>query len=244
MWLLCIPASMRQEVLAEIHAETLNHLGLFKTYSCLKSRYYWPKMYTHCLRYVRSCLTCQFHNRRNFNALGPLLPVPPPLTPFYRVGIDYQGPFPRTHPYKNQYVFVVVDHLTRYVVACPTKSCDSASAIAALENLVIFKHSCPREILADRGTSFTSTIFKAFCEKYNIRLLLTAAYKPDTNGVCEKQNDVIKKILATKVNDSHTNWDKFVNQAAWTINISTHNSNEQSPYKQLYGRDPSLLCDA
>jgi len=172
------------------------------------------------------------------------LPVQPPLTAFYKIVIDYQGPFPRTHPYRNQYVFVVVDHLTRYVVACPTKSCDSASAIAAPENLFIFKHSCLREILADRGTSFTSTIFKAFCDKYNIRLLLTAAYKPDTNGVCEIQNVVIKKILSTKVNDSLTNWDKFVNQAAWTINISTHKTNEQSPYKLLYGRDPFLPCDA
>jgi len=243
MWLLCIPSSMREGVLAQIHAETLNHLGIVKTYACLKSRYYWPIMYTHCLRHVRSCKPCQFYNRRNFNVPGPLLPIPPPLTPFYRIGIDYQGPFPQTHPYRNQYVFVVVDHLTRYVVACPTKSCDSASAIAALENLVIFKHSCPREILADRGTSFTSHVFKAFRDKYKIKLLLTAAYKPDTNGVCERQNDVIKKLLSTQVNESHTNWDKFVNKAAWTINISTHKVTDKSPYQLLYGRDPFLPCD-
>jgi len=243
-WLLCIPAKMRGKILAEIHVDTLNHLGLFKTYALLRSRYFWPKMYVHCSRYVRSCHICQMYNRRNFNVPGPLLPVAPPTLPFFRVGIDFQGPFQLTSRFKNQYVFTVVDHLTRFVEAWPTKSCDAASAIAVLEKHVIFRHGCPREILADRGSSFTSKIFRQFCEKYQIKLLFTAAYKPDTNGVCERQNDVLKIIISKKVNESHTNWDQFVPIAVWSINISTHRINNESPYKLLYGRDPFLACDS
>jgi len=105
---------------------------------------------------------------------------------------------------------MVVDHLTRYVKAWPTKSNDSKSAIAALEKYIIFRHSCPREILTDRRSSFTSDDFRNFCEKYRIKLLFTAAYKPDTNGVCERHNDVIKSIISKPVNENHTNWDQYI----------------------------------
>jgi transposase InsO family protein len=240
LWLLCIPKSMRAEILREVHEDNLKHMGLYKTYSMLKSRFFWPGMYVHCQRFLRSCQKCQFFNRRNFNVPGPMQPVAPPKIPFERIGIDFQGPFPMTYPYHNKYVFVAVDHLTRYTEAWPTTNIDAKCAIAALEKHVIFKHSCPREILADQGSCFTSKEFKDFCAKYKIKLLFTAAYKPDTNGVCERKNDVLKSIIAKHVNNLHSNWDQLVPAASFAANIATHRITGVSPYKLLYGFDPIL----
>jgi transposase InsO family protein len=240
LWLICIPSKLRGKILNEVHDTTLRHLGFYKTYAFLRSKYFWPNMYTHCHRYVQSCKKCQFHNRRNFNVPGPLQPVAPPSLPFYRIGIDFQGPFPKTWPNRNQYVFVAVDHLTRWVEAWPTKNIDTQSAIAVLEKHVIFRHSCPIEILADRGSCFTSAVFRKWCTKHNIKLLFTAAYKPDTNGVCERKNDVLKSILAKHVNKSHNNWDQLVQAAAYAANIAKHKITKFSPFQLLYGHDPNV----
>jgi len=137
-----------------------------------------------------------------------------------------------------------VDHLTRFTVAYPIKYCDSKSAIAVLEKHVIYSHGCPREILADQGSSFTSSEFKNFCEKYHIQLILTAAYKPDTNGVCERRNDVLKSTIAKHVNEKHNNWDSWVHVAAFSSNIATHRVTGFTPFFLLYNREPFLPCDA
>lgn len=106
LFLPCIPAKLRLKILKEVHDGIIGHLGFFTTYSLLKSQYYWPNMYTHCHRYVRSCQKCQFFNRRNFVTPGELKPDPPPKVPFQRIGIDFQGPFPVTWPHRNKYIFV------------------------------------------------------------------------------------------------------------------------------------------
>jgi len=242
--LLCIPDTMRVEVLQEAHVQSLHHLGFDKTYAFLRSRYFWPKMYTHTVRFVRACQKCQIFNRRNCSAAGPLQPVAPPPEPFHRIGIDYQGPFPLTTPCKNRYVFVAIDHLTRFTVAYPVRDADAKSAIAVIEKHIIWNHRCPKEILADRGSCFVSSEFRDFCDKYHIRLLYTAAYKPDSNGVCERRNDVLKSTLAKHVNEYHTNWDHFVHIAAFSSNIATHRVTGFSPYSLLYQREPFLPCDA
>jgi len=59
LWLLCVPSKMRKIVLREVDVDTLNHMGLFKTYYLLKSQYFWHRMHTHTRRYIQSCITCQ-----------------------------------------------------------------------------------------------------------------------------------------------------------------------------------------
>jgi len=243
LWRLCIPSSMRKKVMDEIHVSTIGHLGLLKTYMLLKARYYWPKMYKQLRKYINSCKECQFFNRRGGLVPGPMQLVAPPALAFHRVGIDFQGPYPITKN-RNTYIFVIIDHLTRYVEAWPVKNVTSKCAISILEECVIFKHSCPKEILCDQGSSFTSAEFKEFCKSYHIKLVYTSAFHPNTNGVCERANDTLKRIIAKYVNKNHKDWDRFVTRAAFAVNVSVNSVTGQAPYNMLYGREPFLPCDS
>lgn len=128
--------------------------------------------------------------------------------------------------------------MTRYVEAWPTKNVDTKSAISVLLKHVLYRHSCP--LVCDQGSSFTSHEFKAFCLQKGIKLKFTAPYKPDSNGVCERKNAVIKSIIAKYVNKSHKNWDQFVPAAAYAANIAVHKITKFSPFKLVYGYDPIL----
>ena len=242
LWRICIPNKLRKKIIENVHISAAGHLGLLKTWTLVKSRFAWPKMYSHVRRYIMGCSTCQFCNKRGNAVPGPMQLMPPPSVPFRRIGIDFQGPYPTTKN-RNTYIFVVVDHLTRYVEAWPVKSANTKCALAILEECIIFKHSCPSEIVCDRGSSFTSSLFREFCDKYHIKILLTTAYHPNTNGVCERVNGTLKRIIGKFVDDNHRNWDKFVNRAAFSINIVKHSVTGFSPYYLLHGREPYLPCD-
>ena len=81
-------------------------------------------------------------------------PIPPPNVPFFRVGVDFIGPFPATPRYRNTYVLVITDHCTRFTIAKPMKAANSRNAVAVIEENLIFRYSCPKQILLDQDSCF------------------------------------------------------------------------------------------
>ena len=243
LWRLCLPLKIVKSVMKEIHETSAGHLGLVKTWHLIRSRYFWPRMFKHIQKFILGCQICLFHNRRTTKPPGKSQPDPPPSQPFWRIGIDLIGPFPASHLYRNCYVVVVIDHLTRYVETCAVKVADSRSIINVLEQRVIFRHSCPHEILTDQGTQFTSAEFKAFIRKYHIVHKIASTGNHNTNGVCERVNDTLKRILAKYVCDNQNDWDRFLQKATYSCNITVHSTNQSTPFSLLHGRQPYLPCD-
>lgn len=157
LWRLVVPLSLQKDLIKEIHETEICHLGLEKTFHLIKDRYYWRSMFKTISSYVRSCNKCQLYNRRVGPTPGSLQPIPPPKSAFHRIGIDFVGPYPLTHPKRNTVVLTVIDHLTRYVEAYPCKAETSACAIDILKDKIFFKHGVPKEIIADQGSAFVST---------------------------------------------------------------------------------------
>jgi hypothetical protein len=55
-----------------------------------------------------------------------------PLEPFDVWGFDFMGPFPPSNT-KHTHILVVVDYVTKWVEAIPTKSADHATTITCLK---------------------------------------------------------------------------------------------------------------
>jgi len=169
--------------------------------------------------------------------------VEPPDEPFFRIGLDHIGPFPKSFN-GNKYILVCVCHITRYIEAIPVKNESSSETIRALKSRIIYRHGCPREFLVDRGTSFQSREFYKFCSMFNIRLLSTSSGHPQTNGLVERHNSVIRSVLAKYVNPVHNDWGEILDGAVYSINSTVHSVTKKIPYVLVYGREPSLPCDA
>lgn len=74
----------------------------------------------------------------------------------------------------------------------------------------------------------------------SIRGVFSTPYHPESNGMVERVNSTLERILR-KITIEHPNkWATFLSSAVFAYNIGYHSSTGQSPFKMLYGRQPSL----
>lgn len=104
-----LPKSLLPTALRMLHDNLQSgHLGLFKTLSRVRARFYRPKLATDVARYVSTCEQCQARKYSTQQSPGPLQKFPTTAQPFQMVGIDFQGPLPLTSD-GNQYILVLTD---------------------------------------------------------------------------------------------------------------------------------------
>jgi Integrase zinc binding domain len=117
---LCIPDSLRIEVMSEIHNILTKsaHGGHAKTYNHIASTYYWPKMSRDIKRYVSTCNICQKTKPRRHALVRLLQPIPIPSQPFKVVSMDFILELPSSSGFDN--ILVIVDKLTKYAIFIPT----------------------------------------------------------------------------------------------------------------------------
>ncbi|GFV01722.1 transposon Tf2-6 polyprotein [Trichonephila clavipes] len=93
-------------------------------------------MYRNVVRYVMHCRECQRRKSVPQRPPGRLVPIPPAIAPFHRIGIDLLGRFPKS-AHGNKWIIVCTDYSTRYAItkALPTAEVDEIAKFL-LEEIV------------------------------------------------------------------------------------------------------------
>ncbi|MCP4054820.1 MAG: transposase family protein, partial [Mesoflavibacter sp.] len=155
-----VPLKRRQMVLQNAHWAT-GHSGVLKTYEWLKSRVWWMGMHVDTTTYVSCCQECaKFNDARK---IVPDLSVMRTHRPFERVEVDVTT-MPKS---KNGYtkILVFVDSFTKWVEAVPLKKDPTAKQVAAaLEDVIIARHSVPGYLHSDRGSNLTNALMEQVAE--------------------------------------------------------------------------------
>ncbi|GFT81105.1 hypothetical protein TNCV_1649511 [Trichonephila clavipes] len=178
LWLPVIPKHLRADILRHFHdAPTAGHLGFAKTYDRIRKRFYWPGMYRNVVRYVMHCRECQRRKSVPQRPPGRLVPIPPAIAPFHRIGIDLLGRFPKS-AHGNKWIIVCTDYSTRYAItkALPTAEVDEIAKFLLEE--IVLSHGAPRVIITDRGAVFRSRLVSSLVDLCNIDHRFTTAYHP------------------------------------------------------------------
>ncbi|MCO5598225.1 hypothetical protein L7F22_052317 [Adiantum nelumboides] len=98
----------------------------------------------------------------------------------------------------------------------------------------------PLEILSDRGPGFRATLLDALLENLSIKHVHSTPYYPQCNGLIEKTNGVLCKIITKHVRDWPQDWDKHLTAALWAYRISFKVSTKFTPYNLVYGQEALL----
>nr|XP_054755693.1 uncharacterized protein LOC129261667 [Lytechinus pictus] len=192
---LIVPQPFRKQVLKLAHESVMGgHLGASKTGDRILANFFWPGMHHDVKLFCRSCDSCQRSFPKGKVTKVPLGSTPLIDEPFHRVAVDIVGPIAPISSKGNRYILTLVDYATRYPEAVPLRNIDTSSVAEAL--LSIFSRvGFPKEMLTDRGSQFTSGVMKEVSRLLSLRHIMTTPYHPQCNGLVEKFNGTLKRML-------------------------------------------------
>jgi transposase InsO family protein len=80
-----------------------------------------------------------------------------------------------------------------------------------------------QSLRSDNGSEFINDKFTEYLKKNGIKQILSEASKPQSNGMVERINGVIKKIIqkSLEINEKF-DWPKYINKLIDNINNSQH----------------------
>ena len=122
--------------------------------------------------------------------------------------MDIVGPLPRSSS-GNHYVLVICDYATRYPEAIPLLSIDAAHV--AEELIKVFSWvGAPQEIFTDQGSNFTLQLQAELYRLLQIHPIRTSPYHPQTDGLVEWFNQMLKSMFMKAATKEGKDWDKLV----------------------------------
>ena len=93
-------------------------------------------------------------------------------------------------------IFVIIDLITKIVHYKPVKLTINTSGLVKVTiNILVWYHGLLNSIATDRYTLLTLKFGSLLCYFLGIKLRLSIAYHPQTDGQTEKQNSIIEALL-------------------------------------------------
>lgn len=133
------------------------------------------------------------------------------------------GPFPTS---KNGYKYLLtfIDKFTRYAEAVPLKTLMAEETAQTFVREIVLRHGAPKRLLTDRGTNFTSDLFKATGKLLGIKKVQTTAFHPQCYGMIERIHRTLVDNVSCFVRRDGRDWDVWIPFALMAYRSSTHTS--------------------
>ncbi|XP_048604997.1 uncharacterized protein LOC125582371 [Brassica napus] len=209
----CVPEADIPGILHHCHGSPYaSHFATFKTVSkILQAGFWWPTMFKDAQAYIARCDACQRLgniSKRNEMPQNYILKV----EVFDCWGVNFMGPFPSS--FKNEYILVAVDYVSKWVEAIASPTNDAKVATKMFSSIIFPRFGVPRVVISDGGTHFINK----------------------TSGQVEVSNREIKSILQKTVNISRKDWSLKLDDALWAYRTAYKTPLGTTPYHLVYGK--------
>lgn len=213
------------------------HFGYNKTMELISRDFWWPQMWKSVKNYVTTCDICSRSKIPRHRPYGLLHPLPIPEKPWSSISMDFIVDLPESKSFDS--IFVVVDRLTKmaHFVPCTKSVTGEEAARLFLENIYKY-HGLPDDIISDRGTQFTSKFWQSLFKILQVKIKLSSAYHPQTDGQTERVNQVLEQFLRCSINYHQDNWVDLLPIAEFAYNNTIQESIQQTPFFANYGFHP------
>ena len=221
--------------------DSLGHFGAEKSYASLRSAYYWPRMRTELEEaYIPGCDACQRNKGSTKKPAGPLHPLPVPDGRCDSVAIDFIGPLPEDEGFDC--IVTMTDRSGSDVRVVPTRTDISAEDFAQL----FFDHwycenGLPLEFISDRDKLFVSRFWRRLSKIAGVKLGMSTAFHPETDGASERTNKTVNQCLRFHVTRNQKGWVRALPRVRFAIMNTVNKSTGFSPFQLHMGRSPRLI---
>ncbi|GJX93154.1 retrotransposable element Tf2 [Tanacetum coccineum] len=206
-------ANLRRELLQYFYEGSIGgHSGIKVTLHKLCSLFYWKGMRKQVKKIVRECLVCQKCKPDLSGYSGLLQPLPIPQTILSQISMDFIEGLPKSQG--KDVVMVVVDKLSKYAHFIGQSHPFTVAQIAQVFLDSVYKlHGLPDLIVSDRDKIFISNFWKELFKVLRVKLLMSTAYHPQTDGQTEVVNRCLEGYLRCMTDEHPKEWYKWLSLA-------------------------------
>jgi IS30 family transposase len=181
---------------------------------------------------VSRCDVCQKVKDKIVTTRPALNSIPVHST-WHHIRIDFVGPIAPETNAGNRYILTISDYFSKWVAAVPLPTKEAVGVVNELFKLFMIM-GLPRLITTDQGREFNNLLNKEFMKKLNIKHNLATPYHPQSNGLDERFNQTLQRMLVKFCNSDKTNWDEYLNTCVFAYNTSRHESSLYSPFEVMF----------
>lgn len=234
----CLETKHRKRVIRELHEGPAGgHFAVVATVARIRAAgYWWPHLHRDVKLLIRGCDPCQRSGNPTFRNHWPLTPIIP-LAPFEKWGIDFIGPIFPVSFRKNRYIILATDYATKWVEAKATRRNDAETSAEFIFENIIMRFGYPLELVSDRGTHFLNEVIANLTRRYHIKHRKTTPYNPKANGLTERANGIVGKVLSKVVSAHKTDWDRKLCSVVFAYNTTRKVTTGRSPYYLVFGQE-------
>ena len=138
---------------------------------------------------------------------------------------------------KRRYIILATDYATKWVEARATVKNDAKTAATFLFEEIMMRFRHPLELVSVRGKHFLNDVIFNITSRYAIKHRKTTPYNPKANGLTERANGIVGKILNKMVSAHKTDWDQKLPSAVHAYNTSVKRTTGKSHFFLVFGQE-------
>ena len=217
------------------------HQGAAGTYATISRTFFWHGMLQQVKQFIRNCHICSRIKPSREGSQGLIRPLPIATERWRHLSLDFIVELPLSKDwFGNEFraVLVVVDRMTKQVHLIPCSDMSSRNTAYLFYKECFRLHGLPNSIVSDRGSQFTSELWRWLCKLLQIDHRLSTAFHPQTDGQTERMNARLEQYLRAYVNFAQDDWVRLLPSAEFAMNNQDSHTTGVSPFLAVYGQHP------
>ena len=142
-----------------------------------------------------------------------------------------------------EYIVVIADYFTKFTEAFAIPNHTAKTVADKLVTEVICIYGSPEQIHTDMGREFESGLFKEVCRLLGIKKTRTCPYRPQSDGLVERFNRTLEKMLSTFRAENKIDWDDYLPYIMFAYRSSVHVSTQHTPNYLMYDQEINCSID-
>ena len=191
---------------------------------------------------IQWCLTCAARSTGEKKRVAGLVPFKVGIR-FNTLAADILGPVTLAANSRAKHILVMTDLFTKYAIAVPLVSTDSAEVAREIVENWVLKFGAPNILHTDQGKKFGSNLILEMCRLLGIDKSRTSPYHSKGNRQVERHNRVIADVISKYWADNPRTWDTVLHYLNFVHNTTIHRTTGATPFNLVHGKECQYPID-